>query len=317
MTESSADSDPESSAKAGLWAKLRLGLSRTRGQLVDRIGAAVEGRGVSDEEALEALEEALIAADLGVDTSLELIERVRGGLRPGEIGDSFRLREMLLDEISVLLLDAPPLQQVTNSPVVSLLVGVNGVGKTTTIAKLAKLSVDRGERVLIAAADTFRAAAIEQLMVWGERLGVAVVRQQQGGDPAAVVFDALQAARARGIDHLIVDTAGRLHTKKNLMEELAKIGRIVSREGDGFVRRTLLVLDATGGHNALQQAKDFNATVAIDGVVLTKLDGTAKGGIVVALARELRLPVAFLGVGEGADDLVPFLPRDYARALLG
>ena len=303
-------------ASSGLWGRLRAGLERTRGQLAERIGAAVEGRGVADPETLEELEEALIASDLGVETSLELVERIRDGLRPGELGDAARLRELLHDEISVLLLDAPPPPASVQGPTVCLVVGVNGVGKTTSIAKLARLSQNRGRTPILAAADTYRAAAIEQLEVWGERLGVDVIRQQAGGDPAAVVYDALNAARARKADDLIVDTAGRLHTKKNLMEELAKIGRVTEREGPERQRTTVLVLDATGGHNALQQAREFNAAVALDGIVLTKLDGTAKGGIVVALARDLRLPVTHLGVGEGADDLVPFVPRDFARALL-
>ncbi|MDX1382997.1 MAG: signal recognition particle-docking protein FtsY [Thermoanaerobaculia bacterium] len=300
----------------GLWRRLRTGLERTRGQLAQRIGAAIEGRGVADPQTLEELEEALIAADLGVETSLELVERVRGGLRPGELGDAARLRELLLDEISILLLDAPAPPPTPEGPTLTLVVGVNGVGKTTTIAKLARLSQRRGRTPILAAGDTFRAAAIDQLVVWGERLGIDVIRQRPGGDPAAVVYDAIHAARARGADDLIVDTAGRLHTKKNLMAELAKIGRVVEREGGHLSRRTLLVLDATGGHNALQQAREFDQAVALDGIVLAKVDGTAKGGIVVALARDLRLPVTHLGVGEGADDLVPFVPRDFARALL-
>jgi fused signal recognition particle receptor len=305
--------------RSGLWRRLRQGLAKTRTQLVERIGAAVEGRGVAPEDVLAALEEALILADVGVETSLDLIARVRAGLRPGELGDALRLRELLLDEIAVLLLDArPPAPVAAGARRVTLVIGVNGSGKTTSIAKLAQRSLDAGESVALAAADTFRAAAIEQLAVWGERLGVPVFRQGPGADPAAVVFDALQAARARGVRHLIVDTAGRLHTKKPLMDELAKIGRVVAREGgEGCVRRTLLVLDATAGHNALQQAREFQNAVPIDGIVLAKLDGTAKGGIVVSLARDLRLPVAFLGVGEGARDLVPFNARDFARALLG
>jgi fused signal recognition particle receptor len=306
--------------RSGLWRRLRQGLTKTRTQIVERIEAAVEGRGLAPpEEVLTALEEALITSDVGVETSLELIERIRVGLRPGELADPLRLREMLLDEIAILLLDAPPMAKIpVTTRLVTLVIGVNGSGKTTSIAKLAQRSVDLKESVALVAADTFRAAAIEQLVVWGERLGVPVFRQGANSDPAAVVFDALQAARARSISHLIVDTAGRLHTKKPLMDELAKIGRVVAREGgDGIARRTLLVLDATAGHNAIQQAKEFKSAVPIDGIVLAKVDGTAKGGIVVSLARELRLPVAYLGVGEGAKDLVPFNPRDFARALLG
>jgi fused signal recognition particle receptor len=196
-------------------------------------------------------------------------------------------------------------------------VGVNGVGKTTSIAKLARRAQLDGRRVLLAAGDTFRAAAVEQLSLWGERLGIEVVRQQSGADPAAVVFDALQAAKARKVDEVIIDTAGRLHTKTQLMGELGKIGRVVDREAAGWARRTLLVVDATTGQNAVQQAREFKAVVPIDGVVLAKVDGTAKGGVAVAIARDLRLPVVHLGVGEKAEDLIDFRPREFAAALFG
>jgi fused signal recognition particle receptor len=240
--------------------------------------------------------------------------------RRGEVGDEAdvraALRAALLERLQREGDEVDP-RTADGTPFVILVVGVNGSGKTTSIAKLAQRSLDLKESVALVAGDTFRAAAIEQLVVWGERLGVPVFRQGQGSDPAAVVFDALQAARARNIGHLVVDTAGRLHTKKPLMDELGKIGRVVAREGgEGCVRRTLLVLDATAGHNALQQAREFKNAVPIDGIVLAKLDGTAKGGIVVSLARDLRLPVAFLGVGEGKSDLVPYNARDFARALL-
>jgi fused signal recognition particle receptor len=312
--------EPEpTTEKAGLWKRLRQGLAKTRDQIVGRLTAAVEDRAVAPEEVLAALEEGLITADVGVETSLELIERVRMGLRPGELVNPARVRQLLMDEVAVLLLDAPPMPKVpVTSRLVTLVIGVNGSGKTTSIAKIARRSIDLGESVALVAGDTFRAAAIEQLVVWGERLGIPVFRQGQGSDPAAVVYDALQAARSRNIGHLIVDTAGRLHTKKPLMDELAKIGRVVAREGgEGTVRRTILVLDATAGHNALQQAREFKNAVPIDGVVLAKIDGTAKGGMVVSLARDLRLPVAFLGVGESAQDLVPFDAREFARALVG
>ncbi|HVR29732.1 MAG TPA: signal recognition particle receptor subunit alpha, partial [Thermoanaerobaculia bacterium] len=218
--------------RGGVWRRLRRGLSKTRTQITERIEAAFEGRGVAPEEVLAALEEALITSDVGVEASLELIERLRAGLRPGELADPLRLRELLRDEIAVMLLDAPPMARIpVTTRLVTLVIGVNGSGKTTSIAKLARRSLDLGESVALVAADTFRAAAIEQLVVWGERLGVPVIRQGQGADSAAVVYDALQAARARSISHLIVDTAGRLHTKKPLMDELAKIGRVVAREG--------------------------------------------------------------------------------------
>jgi fused signal recognition particle receptor len=306
--------EPRSERRQGFWSKLKRGLTMTHTELIERIGAAVAGRGVVSEETLEELEEGLIAADLGMATTMELVEAIRGRVRAGQGGDVVALRQMLVDEVSILLLDVPRLEP-ARSPRITLVVGVNGSGKTTTIAKLARRSLDDGEKVLLAAADTFRAAAIEQLQVWGSRLGVDVIAHRAGADPAAVVYDALQAARARGVDHLIVDTAGRLHTKGHLMDELAKIGRVVGRDAGEWQRRTLLVLDATNGQNAVRQAEEFSRTVAVDGLVLTKLDGTAKGGVVVAIARELRLPVVYLGVGEAAEDLVEFHARDFAAAL--
>ncbi|MDX1502135.1 MAG: signal recognition particle-docking protein FtsY [Thermoanaerobaculia bacterium] len=309
--------DQGSGGGSRFWRKLKRGLFMTHTEILDRLDAAVSGRGVVDEETLESLEESLIAADLGVETALELVEQVRARVNRAEAVDTVKLRQMLVDEMAVLLLDAPPPPSRGEAPLVTLMVGVNGVGKTTSAAKLARWSQARGERVLLAAADTFRAAAVEQLVLWGERLGVEVIRQGGGADAAAVVFDALKAARARRIDHLVVDTAGRLHTKSNLMEELAKIKRVVDREGHGWERRTLLVLDATTGQNAIAQAREFTRVAAVDGLLLAKIDGTAKGGMAVAVARELRLPVLYLGVGEGADDLVEFRPREFATALVG
>ncbi len=303
--------DNEESGTRGLWRKLRRGLGRTQQTLRARIDA-VAGR---SDTTPEDLEEVLISADLGVETSLELVERVTGGLRKEEWRDPYKVRERLSDEIAVLLLDAPPPRPVAGQRV-TLVVGVNGVGKTTSIAKLAWLARQQGRSVLLGAADTFRAAAIDQLSIWGDRLGVQVVKQKPGSDPSAVVFDTLQAAKARDIDEVIIDTAGRLHTKANLMDELAKIGRVVEREGGGRTLRTLLVLDATTGQNAVSQAREFTRAVDIDGLFLSKLDGTAKGGIVVALARDLRLPVLHLGVGERAEDVVDFNARDFVRALL-
>ncbi len=307
---------PGEEERKGLWRKLKRGLFMTHTELLERMDAAVKGRAVLDEEALEYLEESLIAADLGVETSLELIEKLRPQLKASEVKDLARLRQILAEEITSLLAAAPQPPVLTTGPAIIQLVGVNGVGKTTTIAKLARYFERRGQRVLLAAADTFRAAAIEQLVLWGERLGVDVIRQRPGGDPAAVVFDAIQAARARGVSHVIVDTAGRLHTKSHLMAELAKIGRVTCRAAPDWNHRTLLVLDATTGHNAIVQAQEFAKTVDVDGVVLTKLDGTAKGGMAVAAARELKMPVLFLGVGETPDDLVEFDPREFAAALL-
>ncbi len=310
-------SPPEKPSQAGFWKKLNKGLLMTHTEVLERLDAAMSGKAIFDEETLEYLEETLIATDLGVETTMELIDNVRRRAKGFEGREVVRLREMLADEMAVLLLDAVQPAPRGSMPLVSLLVGVNGVGKTTSVAKLARWSQNRGEKVLLAAADTFRAAAVEQVTLWGERLRVDVVKQGAGADPAAVVFDALKAAEARAVDHVIVDTAGRLHNKDHLMAELAKIKRIIDREAAGWERRTLLVLDATTGQNAVAQAREFTRVVDVDGVLLAKLDGTAKGGVVVAVARDLRLPVVFLGVGESADDLVEFRPREFAAALLG
>jgi fused signal recognition particle receptor len=313
----SAEVDLPEEAPKGFWRKLRRGLFMTHSEIFDRVGAAIEGRAVLDEEMLEYLEESLIAADVGVTTAMELVEEVRRDARRFEGGDVVRLRQRLVDQMSVLLLDAPRIPARPEGALVTLLVGVNGVGKTTSAAKLARWSQQHGDSVLLAAADTFRAAAIEQLSLWAERLSIDIVRQDRQADPAAVVYDALHAARARRVDHVIVDTAGRLHNKTHLMEELAKIRRVVDREAGERQVRTLLVLDATTGQNAVVQAREFMRLVDVDGVFLAKIDGTAKGGVVVAIARELRLPVVFLGVGESANDLVEFRPREFAAALLG
>ena len=307
---------PFEQEKKGFWKKLKKGLLMTHTEMIERMDAAMSGRAVLDDETLEYLEESLIAADLGVETALELVEKVKEGVKPGETRDIVRIREILSDEVALLLHDAPQPKPISSEhPTVTLVVGVNGVGKTTTIAKLARFYQQRRQKVLLAAGDTFRAAAIEQISLWGERLGIDVVRQKAGGDPAAVVYDALHAGRARGVDQVIVDTAGRLHTKEYLMKELGKVGRVIEREAAGWPVRTLLVLDATTGHNAIVQAREFARVVDVDGVVLTKLDGTAKGGMAVAVARDLRLPILFLGVGEGAEDLIEFRPREFASAL--
>jgi fused signal recognition particle receptor len=307
---------PAEAEKKGLWRKLKRGLFMTHTEIIDRIDAALEGRAVLDERTVEHLEEALIGADLGVETALDLVARLRERARRGEAEDLTRLRGILADEMGKLLADSPRPRELRAAPAIVLVVGVNGVGKTTSIAKLARREQEAGRRVVIAAGDTFRAAAIDQIALWGERLGIEVVRQKPGGDPAAVVFDAIQAARARGAQRVIVDTAGRLHTKDHLMAELAKIGRVIEREAADWQRRTILVLDATTGQNALAQAREFIKVVPVDGVLLSKLDGTAKGGMAVAVARELRLPVLYLGVGEGAEDLVDFQPEEFAAALL-
>jgi fused signal recognition particle receptor len=270
-----------------------------------------------DDRTVEYLEEILIGSDMGVETSLELVERVKKNALKEQTTSAARLRKLLSDEVADLLAEMPRGRPLGRGPTLTLVVGVNGVGKTTSIAKLAKRHLQQRERVMLAAADTFRAAAIEQLALWGERLGVEVIRQGQGADPGAVIYDAIHAAKARKIDQLIIDTAGRLHTKDHLMAELSKVRRVIDREAPEWQKRTILVLDATTGQNALAQARTFKSVVPIDGVLLAKIDGTAKGGMVVAIARELKLPVLYLGVGEKPDDLVDFRPREFAAALVG
>ena len=312
----SETSTAEGTGEPSLWRKLRDALARTQERLSERLGSVLDRRVALDEATLLELEEALIAADLGMETVALLLERLRERARRSPKAEETALRRILSAEIERLLREGGGRLPESPPPRITLVVGVNGAGKTTTIAKLARRATLDGESVVLAAADTFRAAAIEQLALWGQRLGVEVVRQGQGADPAAVVFDAVQAARARRIDHLIVDTAGRLHTKAHLMNELAKIRRVLAREAPDWSVRTLLVLDATTGQNALVQAREFLRVAAVDGIVLAKLDGTAKGGIVVAIVRELKLPVLFLGVGEKAEDLVEFDAGEFAAALV-
>jgi fused signal recognition particle receptor len=299
------------------WGKLKRGLFMTHTEIIEKMSSASQGKATLDDTTLEYLEEILISADLGVETSLELVERVRKHATPEQLRSPARLRKLLSDEMADMLRDAPRPRLLGRGPVLTLVVGVNGVGKTTSIAKLARKYQRDGQRVLLAAGDTFRAAAIEQIALWGERLGIEVIRQAHGADPSAVIFDAIQAARARRTDRLIVDTAGRLHTKDHLMAELGKVRRVIDREARDWQRQTILVLDATTGQNALAQARTFSQVVPVDGVLLAKLDGTAKGGMAVAVARELKLPILFLGVGEKPEDLVEFRPQEFAAALLG
>jgi fused signal recognition particle receptor len=299
------------------FSKIRRGLFMTHTEILEKLSDAVKKGFGLDESVLESLEEALLEADVGAETAALLTDAVRKRAGSGERADLASLREMLVAEVEGILARAPRTAPSSEVPLeVVFLVGVNGSGKTTTAAKLAAREVEAGRTVLLAAADTFRAGAIEQLEIWAARLGVPVVRHKEGADPSAVLFDALAAARSRGVRKLLVDTAGRLHTKKNLMEELAKMRRIAGREVPGAPHQVLLVLDATTGMNGLAQARRFVEGAGATGVVLTKLDGSARGGIVLAIYRELALPVVFVGVGESADDLVPFDPADYARALL-
>ncbi|WP_449241297.1 signal recognition particle-docking protein FtsY, partial [Desulfoscipio gibsoniae] len=297
----------------GLFGKLKDGLSKTRKNFVEKIDAIVTGRKVIDEELYEELEEALIQADVGIDASLELVENLRSEVKKRRIGDPEELRAVLKELIQGILGEETGSINIDGErPAVIMVVGVNGVGKTTTIGKLAHYFKESGKSVLLSAADTFRAAAIDQLEIWGNRVGVAVIKHSEGSDPAAVAFDSLQAARARKIDVLIVDTAGRLHTKSNLMEELKKVHRVLGREMPGAPHEVLLVLDATTGQNAISQARLFKEAVGVTGVALTKLDGTAKGGVVIAIKQGLDIPIKMIGVGEGIDDLRPFDAREFA-----
>ena len=302
--EAAPESDEE---RAGLFARLRDSLGKSRRALTAELAAAAFDP--HDEASWERLEEALIAADVGVPTTAELVRRLEAR------GDGVDLREALAEEVTSLL-GEPATLRVGARPTVLLVVGVNGTGKTTTIGKLAHRLGDHGRSVILAAADTFRAAAEEQLEVWAERSRADFVGSARGGDPAAVAYDAIEAAEARGRDVVIVDTAGRLHTQTNLMEELAKIRRVIERRLDGAPHETLLVVDATTGQNGLQQARLFQEAVDVTGVALTKLDGSAKGGVTVAIAHELDLPVKLVGVGEALDDLRPFDAPDFARALV-
>ena len=270
----------------------------------------------ADEAFFEELEETLILADLGVETATEAVERLRETVRREKLQDQEEVRSALR-RVLVELLDVGTTElNVSTTPSVMLFIGVNGVGKTTSIGKVARLLMLGGKRVLLCAADTFRAAAADQLEIWAQRAGCEIVRQHEGADPGAVLFDALQAAKARGVDVVICDTAGRLHNKANLMAELSKLSKIIDRECPGAARETLLVLDATTGQNGLIQARTFKETAGLTGIVLTKLDGTAKGGIAVAIARELGVPVKLAGVGEGIDDLKPFDSEEYAEAII-
>jgi fused signal recognition particle receptor len=304
----------------GLFDKLKQGLQKTTQQLKDGLdrldemvglGGTAESRTREiDVDTADTLEEVLLMADVGVAASGEIVEGVRKRQRRGE-----SLRDLVKQEMLRILETAGAAVPIANKPHVMLIVGVNGVGKTTTIGKLANQLRSEGKSVLICAADTFRAAAVDQLQIWADRAGVDIVRAKEGSDPAAVVFDAMTASRARGRDVVLVDTAGRLHTRANLMNELDKIRRIASREVPGAPHEVLLVLDATVGQNGLAQAREFTNVAGVTGIVLTKLDGTAKGGIAVAIAHDLKLPIRYVGVGEGVDDLLPFTPREYVDAI--
>lgn len=298
----------------GFFEKIKAGLTRTKeniGHSFDQLFA-----GELDDDFYDQLEETLILSDMGVDTALAASEALRQRAKEEKIKTAPEARDALKAILTDMLTVGRGELDLASRPAVCLFIGVNGVGKTTTIGKLAAALKADGRRVLMAAGDTFRAAAADQLEIWSQRAGVEIVRQSEGADPAAVVFDALTAAKARNADVVLVDTAGRLHNKQNLMNELGKISRVIDRELPGASRETLLVLDATTGQNGLIQARQFKETAGLTGVVLTKLDGTAKGGIVVAIAQELGVPVKFIGVGEGVDDLMPFAAAEFVEALI-
>jgi fused signal recognition particle receptor len=301
----------------GLFDRLREGLSRTTQQIVDRFDDIVRRADAPEQrsrpidvETVEALEELLISADIGVAATDRILAAVKARQRNGA-----SLRDLVKQEIRAVFAAADQPIVATAGPRVTLIVGVNGTGKTTTVGKLANLLKSEGQTPLICAADTFRAAAVEQLEIWARRAGVEMVRAREGADPAAVVFDAISSGKARGRDPILVDTAGRLHTRVNLMNELEKIRRIASREVPGAPQEVLLVLDATVGQNGLAQAREFMGVAGVNGIVLTKLDGTAKGGVAVAIANDLKLPIRYVGVGEGIDDLIPFSADDYVDGL--
>ena len=299
----------------GFFDKLKNGLTKTRESIAKQVNNVFSVFVKVDDELFENLEEALIMADIGVETSTYIIEKLRDNVKHKHITDGNLVKEELKSIISEILSTLDTTVDTSTTPSVILVIGVNGVGKTTSIGKIASHYKSMGKKVLLAAADTFRAAAIDQLDIWAQRSGCDIIKHQENSDPAAVVFDACTAAKARGADILICDTAGRLHNKKNLMAELAKINRVIERELPDSARETLLVLDATTGQNAVSQAKLFSEAADITGIILTKLDGTAKGGIVISIAKGQNVPVKFVGVGEGIDDLQEFNSDDFAKAI--
>ncbi len=299
----------------GFFDKLKEGLSKTRKSITEKIDQVLVSFGKVDDDLFDELEEVLVTADLGVDTAVRIIEDTKKKVRERKIIDPLKVKEIIKEALVEILGEETEKLDIEPSPAVIMVIGVNGVGKTTSIGKIANMLKKQGKKVMLAAADTFRAAAIDQLEIWSKRVDVELIKQDEGSDPAAVIYDAIQAARARKVDVLICDTAGRLHTKKNLMEELRKVSRIIDREMPNAKRENLLVLDATTGQNAVTQAKTFSEVSEVSGIVLTKLDGTAKGGIVIAIKSELNVPVKLIGVGEQLDDLQPFDAKDFVEAL--
>ena len=300
----------------GFFSKIAEGLKKTKDSLMGKIDQVLTSFGKVDEELFEELEETLIMADVGTVTATRICEELRKRVKAGAVTDVNEVRS-LLKEIIAEMLSGDSELNLSTQPAIILVIGVNGVGKTTTIGKMANNLRQDGKKVLLAAADTFRAAAIEQLEIWADRAQVDLIKHGEGSDPAAVVFDAVNAGKARGADVIICDTAGRLHNKKNLMNALAKISRVIDKEAPGCARETLLVLDATTGQNALNQAKLFKEAAGLDGIILTKLDGTARGGVVIGIKEELNIPIKYIGVGEQIDDLRPFNSKEFVDALFG
>ena len=298
----------------GFFKKINFGLKKTRDNMTGAINSALHGKNEIDDEFYEDLEEILVMADVGVNTATEIVERLRDSVFKKGLRKAKDVKKEIRSIVSELLSGGEDIDMIT-IPSVILVIGVNGVGKTTSIGKMASYFKSEGKKVILGAADTFRAAAIDQLEIWADRAGVDIVKHKEGADPAAVVFDTIEAGKARNADIIICDTAGRLHNKKNLMEELAKIYRVIDRQLPYADREILLVLDATTGQNAVNQAKEFKEVAEITGIILTKLDGTAKGGVVLAIKNDLKVPVKFIGVGEGIDDLRPFDAKEFAEGL--
>ncbi|MBO5008508.1 MAG: signal recognition particle-docking protein FtsY [Clostridia bacterium] len=318
----SADIMPESAeapaeANGGFFAKLKAGLGKTRDALNEKVDSVLKVFKKIDEDLYEELEEALIMADVGVETSTYIIDELRKKVKEKHLTESEEVKGEIAEIVAEILSENDNTLKLETTPAVIMVIGVNGVGKTTSIGKMAAKYISEGKKVLLGAADTFRAAAIDQLQIWADRVGADIVKHEEGSDPASVVFDTIAAAKSRKSDVMIIDTAGRLHNKKNLMDELAKISRIIERELPGCSRETLLVLDATTGQNAVNQAEVFSESASITGIILTKLDGSAKGGIVLAIAHEHSIPVKLVGVGEGMDDLQEFNALDFANAMIG
>jgi fused signal recognition particle receptor len=299
----------------GFFDRLKEGLQKTRKGITEKIDKVLVSFGKIDDDLFDELEEILITSDVGVETTLRIISDIKKKVKEQKVIDPLAVKGLLKEELVEILKEENANINIESSPSVIIVIGVNGVGKTTSIGKIANLMKQSGKKVILAAGDTFRAAAIDQLEIWANKVGVDIIKQSEGSDPAAVIYDAVQAAKARKADVLICDTAGRLHTKKNLMEELKKISRVLDRELPGSSRETLLILDATTGQNAISQAKIFSESSEISGIVLTKLDGTAKGGIVIAIKSELDIPVKLIGVGEKMEDLQKFDPNEFVEAL--